>query len=90
MTGSADIPTLAESIRRPLYRLAAGDLGTSVTTVEERLKQALDRCAHWNAVLLIDEADVFLEARSSHDLKRNEIVSSTVALYVTRHETCGC
>lgn len=29
----------------------------------------------WNAVLLIDEADIFLEARSLHDLERNSLVS---------------
>jgi AAA+ superfamily predicted ATPase len=31
--------------------------------------------AKWNAVLLLDEADVFLEARSTHDLERNKMVS---------------
>jgi len=31
--------------------------------------------AKWNAVLLLDECDVFLEARSAHDLERNKIVS---------------
>jgi hypothetical protein len=69
-------PTVAEQIQRPLYRLSAGDLGTSTTTVEEGLKQTLDRCAHWNCVLLVDEADVFLEARSTDSLQRNELVSS--------------
>ncbi|KAK5267440.1 hypothetical protein LTR99_006631 [Exophiala xenobiotica] len=29
----------------------------------------------WNAVLLLDEADVFLEARSNNDLERNKMVS---------------
>ena len=31
--------------------------------------------ARWEAVLLLDEADVFLEARSTHDLERNKLVS---------------
>ena len=31
--------------------------------------------AKWNAVLLLDECDVFLEARSTHDLERNKLVS---------------
>ncbi len=29
----------------------------------------------WKAVLLIDEADIFLERRSLHDLERNSLVS---------------
>ncbi|KAG8743069.1 hypothetical protein FRC10_000451 [Ceratobasidium sp. 414] len=31
--------------------------------------------AAWKAVVLIDEADVFLEARNTHDLMRNSLVS---------------
>lgn len=30
----------------------------------------------WDAVVLIDEADVYLEARSIENLKRNSVVSS--------------
>jgi AAA+ superfamily predicted ATPase len=35
----------------------------------------MDMTATWNAVLLIDEADVFLERRSLHDMHRNAMVS---------------
>lgn len=35
----------------------------------------LERTTKWKAVLLLDEADVFLEARSTHDLERNKLVS---------------
>lgn len=37
--------------------------------------EALQLAAHWNAIVLIDEADVFLEQRSSHDLTRNGLVA---------------
>ncbi|KPM39105.1 hypothetical protein AK830_g7464 [Neonectria ditissima] len=67
--------TVSEHLERPLYRLDVSDLGTSVGDVERRLKSALARCARWNAVLLIDEADVFLEARSTDSLVRNQMVS---------------
>jgi AAA+ superfamily predicted ATPase len=33
------------------------------------------RAEKWNAVLLLDEADVFLEQRSCHDVHRNALVS---------------
>jgi hypothetical protein len=59
----------------PLYRVGAGDLGTSASQVESALKPAFDLCSHWNAVLLIDEADVFLERRSGDSLSQNELVS---------------
>jgi hypothetical protein len=33
------------------------------------------RGADWGAIILIDEADVFLEKRQVKDLKRNSLVS---------------
>ncbi|KAI3572061.1 P-loop containing nucleoside triphosphate hydrolase protein [Fusarium oxysporum f. sp. albedinis] len=67
--------TVAEELKRPLYRIGAGDLGISAHSVETSLKKAFDQCSHWSAVLLIDEADVFLERRSSDRLDQNELVS---------------
>ncbi|EEU42608.1 uncharacterized protein NECHADRAFT_47710 [Fusarium vanettenii 77-13-4] len=67
--------SIAEELKRPLYRVGAGDLGLSAENVESSLKEAFRRCSHWNAVLLIDEADVFLEKRSSDRLAQNELVS---------------
>ncbi|KAJ3544960.1 hypothetical protein NM208_g2762 [Fusarium decemcellulare] len=68
-------PGMAEELKRPLYRVSAGDLGLSANKVECYLKRAFDLCSHFNAVLLIDEADVFLEKRSSDNLAQNELVS---------------
>jgi hypothetical protein len=42
-----------------------------------RAHKVFKRCALWNLVLLVDEADAFLEARSKDNLDRNELVSST-------------
>ncbi|KAF1846405.1 P-loop containing nucleoside triphosphate hydrolase protein [Cucurbitaria berberidis CBS 394.84] len=67
--------TVSEHLRRPLYKLGAGDLGINAKLVEECLERALQLCAHFGAVLLIDEADVFMEARTSNNLQRNELVS---------------
>jgi ATP-dependent 26S proteasome regulatory subunit len=39
------------------------------------LQNILEMVAKWNAILLLDECDVFLEARTSHDLERNKLVS---------------
>lgn len=43
--------------------------------LEERLKKEFDRAARWDAILLLDEADVVLEARSFEDVRRNGMVS---------------
>jgi SpoVK/Ycf46/Vps4 family AAA+-type ATPase len=67
--------SVAEHLRRPLYKLGAGDLVTDAHRVEAKLSEALKLCAHFGAVLLIDEADVFMEARSSNNLQRNKLVS---------------
>jgi len=67
--------SVAEEMRAPLYTISAGDLGTEPQGVEAALGNILEMNTKWNAVLLLDEADVFLEARSAHDLERNKMVS---------------
>jgi AAA+ superfamily predicted ATPase len=43
--------------------------------VVDRLQEIFTTASRWDAVLLLDEADVLLEKRSYEDLKRNGIVS---------------
>ena len=56
--------------------VTCGDLGTEPYDLESNLKEILDNAATWNAVLLLDEADVFLRVRDYADLKQNALVSS--------------
>jgi len=65
---------IAEFLHRPLYVISVGELGTSVKELEGTLSTILELAGTWNAVLLIDEADIFLEARSEKDIKRNAMV----------------
>ena len=67
--------TVAEYTKRPLYVISSGELGTDSTHLEKALGRALELATIWKAVLLIDEADVFLERRGLHDLERNALVS---------------
>ncbi|KAK8875165.1 TOB3 [Apiospora arundinis] len=67
--------SVAEYLRRPLYSISAGELGDTASEVEDGLQQVLELSAHWGAVLLLDECDVFLEKRTSSDLRRNQLVS---------------
>ncbi|KAL0574391.1 hypothetical protein V5O48_007566 [Marasmius crinis-equi] len=66
---------LAEFTKRPLYVLSAGELGVSPYEVEGRLDQVLELARIWNAVILLDEAEVFLQQRTATDVVRNALVS---------------
>ncbi|KAJ9656691.1 hypothetical protein H2198_004810 [Neophaeococcomyces mojaviensis] len=66
---------VAEFSKRPLYIVSSGDLGTNSSALDSRLSRILDLASTWKAVLLIDEADVFLERRSLNDMERNSLVS---------------
>jgi ATPase family associated with various cellular activities (AAA) len=67
--------SIAEKMKVPLYTLSAGEIGIMPAMVEREIKAALEKCAKWNAILLLDECDVFLECRELNSLKRNELVS---------------
>lgn len=66
---------VAEIAERPLYRINGGELGTKPDDVEKYFESVLHVCKIWDCVILLDEADVFLEERSFSDLKRNALVS---------------
>mmetsp|Transcript_19820 Transcript_19820/g.55231 ORF Transcript_19820/g.55231 Transcript_19820/m.55231 type:complete len:1284 (+) Transcript_19820:178-4029(+) len=66
---------VAEVLQRPLYSLSMGTLGTTADDLEKRLSEILRLSAKWNAIILLDEADSFLEKRSStSSLERNAMV----------------
>ncbi|KAI1130671.1 P-loop containing nucleoside triphosphate hydrolase protein [Nemania abortiva] len=66
---------IAEEQERPLYRVTCGDIGVEPESVELYLKYVLEIGRSWGCVVLLDEADVFLEERSPADHKRNAIIS---------------
>ncbi|KZT08231.1 P-loop containing nucleoside triphosphate hydrolase protein [Laetiporus sulphureus 93-53] len=66
---------ITEYLRKPLYIVGAGELGTVPQVLESKLSNVLKLSAAWDAVVLIDEADVFLEQRSLHNLERNAMVA---------------
>lgn len=66
--------TIAERLKRPLYMVGVGELGTEVSELEEKLRNILEVAKSWNAVLLIDECDIFMEKRTNMDIHRNAMV----------------
>ncbi|KAK4549945.1 hypothetical protein LTR36_005246 [Oleoguttula mirabilis] len=79
--------TVAEFCKRPLYMVSSGDLGTDSSTLDSRLSRILDMASTWKAVLLIDEADVFLERRSLHDMQLLEYYEGILFLTSNRVAT---
>jgi SpoVK/Ycf46/Vps4 family AAA+-type ATPase len=57
--------------------LTSSDIGISPYEVESNLTRHFKQARSWGAVLLIDEADVFMERRSTADLNRNSLVAGT-------------
>ncbi|TDZ54529.1 ATPase family AAA domain-containing protein 3B [Colletotrichum trifolii] len=66
---------ISQFTRRPLMILTSSDIGTSPEVVERNLTSNFKRASRWGAVLLIDEADIFMERRSTSDLTRNSLVA---------------
>ncbi|KAK7719111.1 hypothetical protein SLS57_005844 [Botryosphaeria dothidea] len=66
----------AISTKRPLLSLTIGDLGKNEEAIEKELSKWFDLAHRWRAILLIDEADIFLERRKTADLARNGVVAA--------------
>lgn len=63
----------SESTERPLYSVQCSQLGTSASKLEGELIKVFARANRWNAILLLDEADVYVMERGT-DLDQNAIV----------------
>ena len=69
------VECIAELTHKPLYNINSGDLGQESDIAQGRLQGIFERAKAWNAVLLLDEADVFLAKRSAGNIARNAFVS---------------
>lgn len=67
--------SVAEIAQKPLFCVTCGDIGTKPEEVEKYLESVLYLGKTWGCVVLIDEAEVFLEQRSLDNLERNALVS---------------
>lgn len=79
---------VAERIHAPLYKLELREPTSGRDVVKQpgedsendthiyELDDQFRWAAKWNAVLLIDECDTYLQTRSDHDARRNRLVQS--------------
>ena len=63
----------SEVAKRPLYMVQCSQLGTDEVKIEQTLQTVLARAVRWRAILLIDEADVYVHERGDN-LEQNAIV----------------
>lgn len=68
------VEAAAERGNKPLMVLSAAEMGNHAYEVEKNLPKVLELCKTWKAVLLLDEADMFLEKRQLGDVYRNAMV----------------
>ncbi|KAF2107678.1 aaa family ATPase [Lophiotrema nucula] len=69
--------SVAQATGKPLFSVSVSDIGMKPDEVENKLAEIFSLAARWEAVLLFDEADVFLESRGTDkgDLNRNSLVT---------------
>ena len=48
----------SEFVRRPLYVVGGGDLGTTAANLDRALQQIFDVATAWKAIVLIDEVRI--------------------------------
>jgi AAA+ superfamily predicted ATPase len=63
----------SEVAQRPLYTVQASQLGVEPEQLEDNLLKCFARADRWKAILLLDEADVYIHPRGD-DLHQNAIV----------------
>ncbi|KAF2677083.1 hypothetical protein K458DRAFT_466844 [Lentithecium fluviatile CBS 122367] len=66
---------VAEVFKKPLFQITCGDLGSTASEVEKALDTNFTLASRRGCILLFDEADVFLAARSKDDFIRNGLVA---------------
>ncbi|KXT08310.1 hypothetical protein AC579_1790 [Pseudocercospora musae] len=68
--------TIALATGRPLLVVSVAEVGTAAAKAEGKLSAIFGDAARWGAIILMDEADVFLEAREkTENPDRNALVS---------------
>lgn len=81
-----DEECIAQYTKRPLMVLTSSDIGTDPSLIELNLTLRFKTATSWGAVLLIDEADVFMERRSTADLARNSLVAGKYLISCEHHQ----
>ena len=63
-------------MEKPLYNVNVGDLGTNPESMDAIMDVIVEYAHRWDAIILIDEVDIFLEEREFSNVLRNALVST--------------
>ena len=66
---------MAEVAHKPLYMMSSGELSEAVSDISNNLTRVMELATIWKAVLLINEADVFMAQRTNVNLEGNAVTS---------------
>ena len=65
----------AEHLHKPLYFVSVGELGTNPQELERNLEKVMNIANSWDAVVLLDEVDVFAVNREGASIERNAMTA---------------
>ena len=66
---------VAEVLKKPLYYLSVGELGVTPKELEASLEKAMKTVERWDAILLLDEVDVFAINRENSSIEQNAMTA---------------
>ena len=66
---------IADYVKRPLLSLTCSDIGVKPDEIERNLMRWFKIAESWGAIMLVDEADIYLEQRQVTDVSRNHLVA---------------
>ena len=69
------VETIASCLARPLILISLGGIDLSYRFAETKFEEMFETATARRAILLLDEADVLIEARSLEDITRNALVA---------------
>ncbi|KAK0725502.1 P-loop containing nucleoside triphosphate hydrolase protein, partial [Lasiosphaeris hirsuta] len=67
---------IAEKAKRPLYCVDTRDLGSEYKSISKYFQRIMENAAEWNAIVLLDEAEMFLQRRNTKARDSNEKVTA--------------
>ncbi|KAF4462794.1 AAA family ATPase [Fusarium albosuccineum] len=74
--------TIAIATGKALFSVSVADVGTQAKHVESNLARIFALATKWQAILLIDEADVFLESRGRGNAIRSTDKNALVSVFL--------
>ena len=67
--------SVAEFLQKPLYFVSVGELGVNPSALEGSLDKVMKVATSWDAIVLLDEVDVFAVNREGASIERNAMTA---------------